>query len=98
MADRKHSICREIQGEIGVSGIVVGFLGFVATTIPASELSGANFMKWKNSLGESGAEQNKCAGSCAFRTDSDFGIGSEGEGLPEIATVRTKQRDIDARD
>jgi hypothetical protein len=80
------------------SGVVIGLAGFVIASIPAGEFSGANFMKWKNPFRESGAEQNKSARSCAFRTDSDFGIGSERKGLPEIATVRTKQRDIDARD
>ncbi|HEY2114444.1 MAG TPA: hypothetical protein VGJ51_05115 [Candidatus Angelobacter sp.] len=54
-------------------------------------------MKRKNSLSKSGAEQNKGAGSIAFRTDSDFAIGKNRKGLPEMTTVRTQQRNIDAR-
>ena len=83
------------------SGVVIGFAGFagfVASAIPASGLSGTNFMKWKNPPGESGAEQNKRAGSRALRTDSDFTIGKRRKSLSEIATVGTEQGDIDARD
>jgi len=80
------------------SGVVIGQVGFVAAAIPASGLSGTNFMKWKNPPGESEAEQNKRAGSRAFRPDSDFTIGKRLKSLPEIATVGTEQGDIDARD
>jgi len=79
----------------------VGFVasvGFVAAAIPAGELRGTNFMKWKNPPSESGAEQNKSAGSRAFRTDSDFTMGKRRKSLPEIATVGTEQGNIDARD
>ena len=55
-------------------------------------------MKRKRSLRESGAEQNKSAAAGAFRTDSDFGSGSERKGLPEFAAVRTEQGDIDTWD
>ena len=75
----------------------VASVGFVAAAIPAGELRGTNFMKWKNPPSESGAEQNKSAGSRAFRTDSDFAIGKGRKSLSEIATVRAEQRDIDAR-
>jgi hypothetical protein len=80
------------------SGVVVGLAGFVVAAIPAGELRGANFMKWKNSLRESGAEQNKSARSRTFRADSDFAIGKCRKSLPEIATVGTEQGDINARD
>lgn len=83
---------------IAGSGVVIGLAGFVAAAIPASELWGANFMKWKNSFRESGAKQNKSAGPRTFRTDSDFTFGKRGKSLPEIATVGTEQGDIDARD
>ena len=82
----------------GVVGGLVGFVGFAGVAIPAGWLRGANFMTWKDTFRESGAEQNKSAGSRAFRTDSDFAIGKGRKSLPEIATVRTEQRDIDARD
>ena len=55
-------------------------------------------MKRKRPLCESGAEQNKSAASTAFRADSDCRIGKSRKSLPEIATVRAKQGDIDARD
>src|ERR1044071_1316093 len=77
------------------SGVVVHF---ITAVIPASLLGGTNFMKRKSSPGESGAEQNKSAASRAFRANSDCRIGKSRKSLPEIATVRTKQRDIDARD
>jgi len=81
--------------EIGESGIVVGF---IAAVIPAGLLSGTNFMKRKRPLCESGAEQNKSAASTAFRTGSDCSIWSERKSLPEIATVGTKQSDINTWD
>lgn len=53
-------------------------------------------MKRKSPPGESGAEQNKSTGPRAFRTHGDFSIGKSRKSLPEFATVRTKQGDIDA--
>ena len=55
-------------------------------------------MERKRSLCKSGAEQNKGAGPRTLRTNSDFSIGKSRKSLPEFATVRTEQRDIDARD
>jgi hypothetical protein len=95
LAGRNQFAGGEIKDEIGRSGIVAGL---ITAVIPRGLLGGTNFMKRKKALRESGAKQNKSAQSCAFRTDSDFGIGSERKSLPEIATVGTKQRDIDAWD
>jgi hypothetical protein len=92
LARRKHLACRKIRGKIGRSGIVVGH---VTAVIPLVLLSGTNFMKRKNAPCESGAEQNKSARPRAFRTNSDFSVGKSREGLPEIATLGTKQSDID---
>ena len=80
------------------SGVVIGLVGFVAAAIPASGLSGTNFMKRKCPFCEPGAEQNKSTSPRAFRTDSDFAIGKGRKSLPEIATVGTQQGNIDARD
>jgi hypothetical protein len=79
------------------SGVVAGLVGFVIAAIPGGGHSGAKFIKRKNPLRESGAKQNKSAGSRAFRTGSDFAIRKGSKGLPEFATVGTEQGDIDAR-
>jgi hypothetical protein len=85
------------MADSGVVFRLVGLVGFVAAAIPAGGLRRTNFMKRKNPLRESRAEQNESAGSRAFRTDSDFAIGKDCKSLSEIATVGTEQRDIDAR-
>jgi hypothetical protein len=95
LADRNHSTGSELRNEIGCSGIVVGH---VAVAIPLGLFSGTYFMKRKNPPGEPGAEQNKSAASTAFRTNSDCSIGKSRKSLPKIATVGTKQSDIDARE
>jgi hypothetical protein len=86
---------QEHQVGIGDSGVVVGF---ITTVIPDGLLGGTNFMKRKRPPGESGAEQYKSAASTTFRADSDCGVGKNSECLPEIATVRAKQSDINARE
>ena len=78
------------------SGIVI--VGFIAAVIPGCLLGGTNFMKRERPLCESGAEKNKSTASIAFRTNSDCSTGKSRKSLPEITTVGTKQRDIDARD
>ena len=85
------------MADSGVVFRLVGLVGFVTAAIPAGGLRRTNFMKRKNPFRESRAEQNKSASSRAFRTDSDFAIGKGRKSLPEIATVGTEQRDIDAR-
>lgn len=95
MADRNVFVYRNIRSGMGESGIVVAL---ITAVIPRGLLSRADLMKRKSPLGESGAEQNKSARSRAFRTDSDFGSGSERKSLPEIATVGTKQSNINARE